>query len=338
MKILIVKTSALGDIIHAFPVVDYLKSLFPQVQIDWIVEKAGAELVKTCPGVNHAYIVNTKAWRKGQELEGLRNFVNALRQTTYDVVFDLQGNLKSGLMTAVAKSRNKVGFAKQTVPEWPNLIFTTKRFNPPPSKNIREDYLFLAQSYFNNFRNVEKPRMQAENKPQQIAVMVCPGSNWPNKQLSREALEGFLALIQQNYRVMYHFVWGNDAEKEWAKTLHARFKQDSIVVDRQPLPMLKKHMEQMQLVIAMDSLPLHMAGTTSALTFSVFGPSSAHKYNPLGKEHHALQGTCPYGRQFEKRCPILRTCPTGQCIKGLTSESLWKSFKPWFEQYYVART
>jgi heptosyltransferase-1 len=161
--------------------------------------------------------------------------------------------------------------------------------------------------------------------------MVCPGSNWPNKQLAPETLQGFLDRISRHIAgARFHLVWGTPEEKQLADSLCARYP-GSIIVDKLPLPSLQALMAKMKLVIAMDSLPLHLAGTTSALTYSVFGASSAAKYNPLGAEHRALQGTCPYGRTFAKRCPILRTCPTGACIKGLTSEQIWNDFWPWYK-------
>ena len=85
-------------------------------------------------------------------------------------------------------------------------------------------------------------------------------------------------------------------------------------------------MASVDMVIAMDSLPLHLAGTTETPTFSIFGASSANKYKPKGKKHLAFQGTCPYKRTFERRCPVLRTCSTGACIRDLHGEELFHYF------------
>ena len=76
----------------------------------------------------------------------------------------------------------------------------------------------------------------------------------------------------------------------------------------------------------MDSLPLHLAGTSGTATFSVFGASSAQKYKPLGIAHQAVQGVCPYGKVFERRCPVLRTCPTGLCIKSILGDDLYNEY------------
>lgn len=162
--------------------------------------------------------------------------------------------------------------------------------------------------------------------------MVCTGSNWPNKQLGKESLLAFLKLIVQQLPGRLLFVWGTEEEKRLVDELTTHFPQNAFVVDKMGLPMLQNLMAELDLVIAMDSLPLHLAATTSTPTYSVFGASLANKYKPLGKLHHAFQGECPYGKKFEKRCPILRTCSTGKCIKDINGETLFKHFEKWWKQ------
>jgi heptosyltransferase-1 len=83
----------------------------------------------------------------------------------------------------------------------------------------------------------------------------------------------------------------------------------------------------MDCVIAMDSAALHLCGTTLTPSFSVFGPSAASIYKPLGSQHTHVQGFCPYKQEFIQRCPLLRTCKTGACIKNLQAEELFQHFR-----------
>ena len=101
----------------------------------------------------------------------------------------------------------------------------------------------------------------------------------------------------------------------------------SVVVDRLPLPTWQNLMDEVDLVIAVDSSALHLCGTTSTPSFSIFGPTSQRVFKPMGERHFAVQGSCPYGRTFEKQCPVLRSCPTGACIKELTVEELFEAFQ-----------
>ncbi len=347
-KILIVKTSSLGDIIHCYDVLRYIRTLYPDVQIDWVVEERNAELIANHPWVNRAILISTSKWRKSPfskktHLE-IKEARKQLRQENYDVAFDLQGNIKSGLILSQVRSTHKVGFGFKTVPEWPNLFFTKFRFNPPKGQNIKEDYLSIVRSYFSEIpqkKSNEQVLLKISSEEQlkvnnileqstaTTKVMVCPGSIWPNKQLPLDVLLNFLKLMKKEKPLQFFqffFVWGSQKELEMARQLRESFT-DSVLVDKMQLSSLQNLMIGCDLVIAMDSLPLHLAGTTNTPTYSVFGASSALKYKPEGKRHLALQGTCPYGVTFEKRCPRLRTCATGACIRALTAEEIYAHFK-----------
>lgn len=347
-QFLIVKASSLGDIIQAFPVVNYLKHKFPDATVDWVVESSFAELVKAHPDIHEAIAIDTRQWRKYpcsfQTWKAIAAIKKEIQKKEYDVVFDLQGNTKSGMMTFFAKAKVKVGLAWKSVSEKPNLLFTHQRFNFTPSGTIQEDYLHIVQQFFHDPAPFECSSIQLkltmeqqhifqeiQNKIKPLSgthrkIMVCPGSAWPNKQMSQEALIDFLELLNQQTPSHFVLAWGSASEYVLAQSIHQYFPEHSSLLPRMPLPVLQNLMDEMDLVIAVDSLPLHLAGTTHTATFSIFGPSQAQKFKPQGTQHVALQGQCPYGRTFKKRCPILRTCPTGACIKSLTGKALFDFF------------
>lgn len=352
-NILLIKTSALGDIIQAYPVVDFLREKFPEATIDWAVETPFAELVEAHPKIDNVLYVSTKTWRRNffklSTFKDICKVRKELRRKTYDAVFDLQGNIKSGLILSQVKSPQKIGFGKHSVPEWPNLLFTQQRFNPPIGGNIREDYLAIVKAFFQDCephkssgvtlkitdaqKTVVQSILQHPILNENLKVIVSPGSAWRNKQMTPEALALFLSEVQLYLKCKFIFLWGTQVEKTISDQLHQQFIKDSIVPDRMSLPMVQNLMMGADLVIGMDSLPLHLAGTTTTTSFSVFGPSLAHKYKPIGKNHFAFQGHCPYGRTFEKRCPILRTCPTGACIRELSGGTeLFTKFRDWWNK------
>lgn len=318
MKLVIIKTSSLGDILHAFPVVSYLSQKFPDSQIDWVVEKKFSSLVQAHPKINKVITVDTKS----PLLPQIKPFRNA--QSDYDIAFDLQGNIKSGIILALTKAKKKVGFGFKSVPEWPNIFFTNTRFNPPAKQNIRDDLLFLVQSTFSDFsRGDERVILNLSDEEKVILdkllpatttkrILVAPGAAWKNK---CAPLDHFLKQIEQKERPLFYFSWGSPLEKQEAERLQKAFGQ-SIVLPKLTLSQLQNFMARVDLVVAMDSLPLHLAGTTGTATFAFFGPSSAQKYNPKGDQHRYFQGICPYGLTFEKRCDRLRTCKTGACLKS----------------------
>lgn len=350
MRILIIKTSSLGDIIHAFPVISFLHQEFPQAKIDWIVEKNFADMLKAHPLIDKVLEIDTKSWRKGlfkfQTWRNILQFRRDLQEKTYDAVIDLQGNSKSAFSTFLALSANKIGFGFKTVHEWPNLFVTHHRLNPPLHLNVRDENLYLVQHYFQRFSAIENEKVVLKlNEEQQKLleetwsrignqrgqkILVCPGSAWKNKQLSFESLQLFLSKLHHHWEDLnLILVWGTADELALAQKLEQTLPSRTTILDRVSLPVLQNLMSHMDLVIAMDSLPLHLAGTSGTPTFSVFGASSAEKYKPLGPSHQAIQGSCPYGRNFERRCPVLRSCSTGACIRTLSGETLFKEFCKW---------
>lgn len=341
MKILIVKTSSLGDIVHAFPAVSLLKKKFPDAQIDWVVEKPFAEMVVAHPYINKVIPIQTKKWRKKlfskETYTELKEVFGDLSRP-YDLLFDLQGNTKSAAVTALAKAKTKIGYGLKTVWEYPNLLATNLKFDPPLDVNVRDENLFLVKRYLKTEESADdrfllklKESEQeflnkfTANLPTLRKIFVAPGSNWQNKQVDDQQLAQFLNLINNEQKSHFLLIYGNAVEKQAAERI-SKSLSSSTLVDKLSLPLLQNLMAHMDLVIAMDSLPLHLAAAAGTPTFSIFGPSAAAKFAPIGKDHTAIQGTCPYNKTFNRRCSILRTCPTGACIKNLTGSMLFNSY------------
>lgn len=340
-RYLIIKTSSLGDIIQALPTLAILKRQNPLCKIDWVVEEPFADILEACEEIDTVIKISSKAWKKrpfsADTFKAVCHARRALKEHSYDMAFDLQGNIKSGLILKQVHAKTKVGFGRHTVPEWPNSLFTNLRFDPPIGKNIRDDYAFLVRSALSFYDEAigpirYKPIVLTENLDSgENNFLICPGSAWKNKQLPFETLRDFLRFVYDKYEPVLLFLWGNEEERKMAEQLHACFPK-SRIVSRMGLPELRAFMSQVNLVIGMDSLPLHLAGTTATPTFSIFGASLAKKYKPEGKRHLALQGECPYHMKFEKRCPLLRTCPTGACIRALDPRKIYEDFAAWFEK------
>lgn len=343
MRVLIVKISALGDVIQAFSVLDWLHKNIPGIQTDWAIDRSLQSIVAAHPLISRTIPLDLKQLKKlrGNWKQAWAD-LKQLRTTQYDVLFDLQGNIKSGVVTALARAHVKVGLGPRSVREWPNLLATQRRFEIDPETNIRLQYRGIVQRYFQVaqessidtdaegvwFKLSAEEQNQIDailcrpgmNRPHRI--MVCPGSKWINKQLPFEALEGLLTALVQVHNSALFIVWGADEEREFAHRMHRCFPERSQVVERLSLPAWQNLMNRMDLVLAVDSSALHLCATTQTPSFSFFGPTSLEVFKPLGDQHLAFQGKCPYGRVFTKTCPALRTCPTGACLKSVTAEQL----------------
>jgi heptosyltransferase-1 len=106
MRILLVKTSSLGDVVHNLPVVTDIRKALPGVQIDWVVEESFVELPRLHSGVERVIPVALRRWRKnlfsGAAWREIRDFRQTIRAVDYDLVLDTQGLIKSALLARVA--------------------------------------------------------------------------------------------------------------------------------------------------------------------------------------------------------------------------------------------
>ena len=109
MRILIVKPSSFGDVLHAFPAVSLIRSAVPEVtRIAWIVNDSFVDVVRLCPGVDRIIPFPRHDLHK---FSVIRAFLRELRQEEFDVAIDYQGLLRSGLMVKASRAKEKVGFA-----------------------------------------------------------------------------------------------------------------------------------------------------------------------------------------------------------------------------------
>jgi heptosyltransferase I len=120
MKILLIKTSSLGDVIHCLPVVNDIRAHYPNAQIDWVVEESFADIPRMHAGVNQVFTVAMRRWKKAlfspKTWTEIAAFKQKIKQTPYDAIIDAQGLLKSALVTKQANGV-KHGYDKQSIRE-----------------------------------------------------------------------------------------------------------------------------------------------------------------------------------------------------------------------------
>ncbi len=314
MSCLIVKCSSLGDILQTFPVVSYLKQM--QLHIDWVCEERFAPLLHAHPDIDQVITIRSKDWPNG--LSKLRK---TLRKKRYDYLFDLQGNCKSGLVTLLAKAKSKVGFTYKAAPEWPSSLVATHR-------HTGDQPLDLVKNFFCDAEPFTYPGVQLKNDvtlPDLPApsLMICPGSNWQNKQLSIQTWRELLKDVDHHLVI----IWGSEKEQELAEEIAKG--GDATLFGKLPFGLWQALMRTVDGVVCVDSSSIHLCSTTNTSSFTIFGPSNPAIYKPAGDRHAHFWGKCPYQVQFNRRCPHLRTCKTGACTKEIARSELKVAFDKW---------
>jgi heptosyltransferase-1 len=151
MRILLVKTSSLGDVIHNLPVVSDLRRGFPEATIDWCVEEAFADIPRLHPEVTDVIPVALRRWRKTlAKLDTWREigeFRKLIGRTPYDAILDTQGLIKSGLISRQARGR-RYGYAAEVARESLAARFYDETFVIPPNAHAVERNRWLAAAAF----------------------------------------------------------------------------------------------------------------------------------------------------------------------------------------------
>ena len=137
MKIAIVKLSALGDIVHAMTVLQFIKLDNQQIQIDWIVQEEYVQLLESNPDINQVHTVNLKKAKKMKSFSIFFTELLKLRKLgPYHTVIDMQGLIKSALISKIIPSRVTVGFDKFSYREGIAAMFYNARYNISYDENV----------------------------------------------------------------------------------------------------------------------------------------------------------------------------------------------------------
>ncbi len=320
MKILIVKVSALGDVVHALPALAYLKSAAAGVEIDWLVEKPFAPVLEGHPLIRRVHILETKGWRKQGGLKaitGVFEAIETLRREKYDLVLDLQGNSKSGLFTLASGAPLRVGFDRDGVREWPNLLATNRRVSlTAADRHVGDRALALARAGLPG--GGETPlagplpvdpdalaRIEALLAEQDLTagplVVLHYGTTWKSKLWPLESWEQLAArLSERGIRPL--LTWGNEEERNAAQSIFSASGERAVIWPRGGLVELVALLSRVDLVVGADTGPVHIAAAVDTPTVSIYRVTDARRNGPRGEKHLRLQVDLPCSPCLKKAC------------------------------------
>ena len=139
MRIAIVKLSALGDIVHAMIILQFIKTYNQAIEVDWVVEERYKELLDSNPDINKVHVVNLKKAKINKSLYLFYKEINKARQFgPYDLVIDMQGLIKSAVISRFIPSKLTLGFEQSSAREGLASIFYNKTFKYGYDKNVIE--------------------------------------------------------------------------------------------------------------------------------------------------------------------------------------------------------
>ena len=311
-RVLMIRLSALGDVIFALESLSSLKHERPDLRVDFLIEDRFASILEGHPLVHRLIVMPRKnLWK-------VPSYLRTLRSVRYDVVIDLHGLLKSSIHVLLARSPRKIGYAKPGSREGAAFAYHERVQLPSPIPHRAEqgNHLLRALGMTGTRKAAELPTNNhlPEIFPDssQPKVILHPGTS-AFAAFKRWPIEKFVALGQglRARHISIAMSYGPD-ESELFHTAKAAIP-DLIEIDGTNLGLagLGQAMQQADVVVAADTGPLHIAASVGTRVVALFGPKDSNRYGPRGEGHRILYHDVPC-----RPCK-LRTCISPQCVLGI---------------------
>lgn len=303
-RILIIRTSALGDVVHALPVLTALRRHLPTARIAWVVEAAMAPLLRGHPDLDQTIEVNLRGWRRSpfsaDTFGAVRAFRQQLEELAPEVVLDLMGNHKAGLIGALTLADRRIGYSRAARREPSSAIWISEPVTPKLQHAVDRG-LELLQPLGVPPRPADfgadklLPAMPAESEqwldrhPQPFALL-HPGAAWGNKRYPRW---GEVAAELRAATPLPLWVAAGPGEETLAEEVAAASGGAARAVAVPQLDHLAALLRRAQLVIGGDTGPLHLAHALGTPALFVMGPTDPARHGPYGHPERAVAHRLP---------------------------------------------
>jgi len=350
-NILIVRLSAIGDVVHVLPCLHALRGAFPQARIGWLVEELPASLLEGHPEIDDLFVIPKKRWRTRPIATILNGekwaFYRRLRRTSWDVAIDFQGLTKSGWPAWLSGARTRIGFGDADGRELSKL-FTNRRVTPPPSAVhvIQRNMALLKPLHvvtsdiawrfpdWSAERRELAPFLASLGTPAgAVAARATPrfiafyaGAGWETK---RWPAAHFSALAQLLARGVEHgaatplpilLVWG-PGEEGLCRAILDDAKLPAAQLRLAPATNLRKLaalLEGAAVVIGGDTGPVHLAAALGVPVVGIYGGSDPARNGPWGERNVALQSDSEECRAcWRTKCRRARRL---ECLRAISPQ------------------
>lgn len=339
MNILIVKTSAIGDVIHTLPALSCLRNKYPKARIDWLVEEAASEVVIGHWAVDKVLVSRRQEWlrlyKQGNRLAAWRGFwafVRELRLTEYDLLIDFQGLLKSGIFVFLARAKRKAGFGRGMEHAEGSWLFLNERI-PPVDMNhhaLKRELMLLetlgipCQEVIFDFpigddclKQAEALLLESGVDLQRPLVAINPMTTWSTKHWYADR---FAKVADQLCAMGLTVVFtGGHHDLSDIETILAGMTGQAInMAGKTTLKTLAAIYQKAALVITTDTGPMHLAAAVGTPVVALFGPTAQWRTGPYGSKHQIVRLETPCGPCFKRVCPL----GTRACMSDLTVDAV----------------
>lgn len=323
-RILIIKPSSLGDVVHTLPVLHLLRRQYPHAHISWLVAPYCAGLLQNHPDLNEVILFDRRrfgtAWYNPKALGSLIHFHRDLHAHRFDLVIDVQGLFRSGWLSWQTGSPIRVGFANARELAW--TFYTHRVPVENPEIHAADRYMKLAAAVGCEIHPAEFhfPVSDADRAYVRESVgarpyaVLLPGANWPTKRWPAERFAELVGPLSDRFGLQCVIAGGGDAAE-----VAPRISSALNLTNRTTVPQLVALIELASLVVANDSGPMHIAAALNKPLVAVFGPTNPVRTGPYGRPEcvvHAFDDCIPCYK---------RACGHSRCLRNLHIEPVLRA-------------
>ncbi len=296
-RILIVRLSAMGDLIHGIPVLNALRAALPEAFIGWVAEGRNADLLEGHPALDQLVRAPRHWWQSPQVVMALRRDLRALR---FDITLDLQSLTKSAVAAWLSGARRRIGFGGKFGREFSRLL--NNELVPSPDDHVVDLYLALLGPL-----EIAKPEVQwnmpekegdasfAESflRDQRLETarfaLLNPAAGWISKRWPASRYGELARYLAQEMQLPSVVVWGLPTERSLARQVVDAGSRTTVLAPPTSMTQLAALARRSAIFIGSDSGPLHLAVAVGAPTLSLHGPTLASQCGAYGSRNRALQ-------------------------------------------------
>ncbi len=339
-KILIVKMSSIGDVVHSLPFLEVIKAKYPSARIDWLVEEAASQILVGHPAINRLIISRRKSWqRKLFSIKGLLSvadeasqFYRNLRTVEYDLVVDLQGLFRSGLLVGMTRARRKIGMvgAREGAGFFLNEIPVPVKY----AQHAVDRYLQVGQylgcdvtgwkgSIPVSAQDQERVNIllrRSIDKSRAI-VAINPTARWQTKIWEPDRLAALANRIQNELACDIVFTGSARDRSIIDKILRSMDNPPLNLSGKTGLKDLACLFAMSRLLITADTGPMHIAAAMGCPVLAIFGPTDPLRTGPYGTGHCVLRAGVACSPCFKRRCRSMI------CMKEISVDWCWVTVK-----------
>jgi len=326
-KILVVKPSSLGDIVHSLPFLNSIKTCFPKAEIHWVIAKGLEGLLECHPMVDKLIIINKDMWKKLSRttatIKEIKQLLKDIRNERYDLAVDLQGLLRSGIITMASRAPVRIGFSEAREG---SRLFYNVRVKGGRDVHAVERYMKIAGALGCDEKNILFPFPLCDNdvrnaegirsEMKEYAVIV-PGARWDTKIWAAGNFGRIASLLP-----MRSIVIGSRSDMLIAeKVVQASGGKAISLAGRTSLKELIELMRHAKFVISNDSGPMHIAAGFQVPVVAIFGPTSPVRTGPYGTSNIVVESGAECAPCFRKKCKDMK------CMRGISVEHVYEKIK-----------